>query len=405
MKLHLGCGWRNFGKDWIHIDGGNYEHLYSNDITKLPFEDNSVDLIYASHVLEYFDRIEVVSVLMEWMRVLKVNGTLRIAVPDFESMSRLYCDGMYPIEAFLGPLYGRMKMGEDFIYHKTVYDFKSLETLLKKCGFDNVERYDWKQTEHKDYDDHSQCYLPHMDKENGVLLSLNLECVKPFVLNEKKIYSQNGEDGIIEDLLNKIGIKNKFFVEFGVYDGNECNSKYFREYHGFDGVCWDGDFQRPEQKIFKEFVTAENINELFQKYNIPDEFDFLSIDIDYNDLWVWKALDEKYKPNLVVVEYNCAFPPPISLTVPYDALADWDHETNYMGASLSALSKLATEKGYTLIYCDNIGVNSFFIRNDLFEKLNIKKGEDKHIYKKGKFGGGPNGGHRQHPENKKMIEY
>ena len=56
MKLHLGCGWRNFGPDWVHIDGGDYEHLDYNDITKLPFDDGTVDLIYTSHVLEYFDR-------------------------------------------------------------------------------------------------------------------------------------------------------------------------------------------------------------------------------------------------------------------------------------------------------------------------------------------------------------
>ena len=71
IKLHLGCGWRNFGDDWVHIDGGDYEHLQYDDITKLPYEDESVDLIYASHVLEYFDREEVVDILSEWTRVLK----------------------------------------------------------------------------------------------------------------------------------------------------------------------------------------------------------------------------------------------------------------------------------------------------------------------------------------------
>lgn len=90
MKLHLGCGWRNFGKDWIHIDGGDYPHLDYKDITNLPFENDSVDLIYSSHVIEYFDRSEVNYLLTEWLRVLKKNGKLRIAVPDFEKMSELY---------------------------------------------------------------------------------------------------------------------------------------------------------------------------------------------------------------------------------------------------------------------------------------------------------------------------
>ena len=79
MRLHLGCGWRNFGGDWIHVDGGDYEHLDHNDITKLPYEDETVDLIYASHVLEYFDREEAVDILTEWTRVLKKGGVLRIA--------------------------------------------------------------------------------------------------------------------------------------------------------------------------------------------------------------------------------------------------------------------------------------------------------------------------------------
>jgi predicted SAM-dependent methyltransferase len=81
MKLHLGCGKRNFGKDWIHIDGSNYEHIKYHNITKFDFEDNSVDLIYASHVFEYFDRDEAKEVLKEWLRVLKPGGYFKISCP------------------------------------------------------------------------------------------------------------------------------------------------------------------------------------------------------------------------------------------------------------------------------------------------------------------------------------
>ena len=122
MKLHLGCGKRNFGTDWVHIDGGDFPHLQSNDITNLPFDDESVDLIYASHVIEYFNRNEIISLLKEWRRVLKNNGVLRLAVPDFNSMVNLYLNG-YPIETFLGPLYGKMDMSDTTIYHKTTYDY------------------------------------------------------------------------------------------------------------------------------------------------------------------------------------------------------------------------------------------------------------------------------------------
>jgi predicted SAM-dependent methyltransferase len=175
MKLNIGCGWRNFGEEWIHIDGGDYNHLDYTDITKLQFEDNSVDLIYASCVIEYFDREEVIDVLKEWMRVLKFGGKLRLSVPDFETMASLYTNGYYSIDYFLGPLYGRMPMGEKIIYHKTVYDYKSLSGLLKELGVNNIKKYNWRDTEHAQFDDHSQAYLPHMDKENGTLIQLNLE--------------------------------------------------------------------------------------------------------------------------------------------------------------------------------------------------------------------------------------
>jgi len=178
IKLHLGCGWRNFGNDWTHIDGGDYDHLDDHDITKLNFDNNTVDLIYASHVLEYFDREEVNGVLGEWSRVLKKGGILRIAVPDFQSMVKLYCCDTYQLEKFLGPLYGKMKMGEETIYHKTTYDFDSLHKLLENHNFHNVEKYDWRETEHASFDDHSQAYIPHMDKENGTLISLNIQATK-----------------------------------------------------------------------------------------------------------------------------------------------------------------------------------------------------------------------------------
>ena len=177
-KLHLGCGWRNFGKDWVHVDGGDYDHLDDYDITRLSFNDNTVDLIYASHVLEYFDREEAFYVLGEWGRVLKGGATLRIAVPDFESMVGLYCHETYALENFLGPLYGKMTMSDKTIYHKTIYDFNSLRSLLEHSGFHNIKKYNWRDTEHAALDDRSQAYLPHMDKTNGKLMSLNVEATK-----------------------------------------------------------------------------------------------------------------------------------------------------------------------------------------------------------------------------------
>ena len=178
IKINIGCGWRNFGEDWVHIDGGDYDHLDSKDVTKLDYEDNSVDLVYASHLLEYFDRDEARYILKEWIRVLKIGGILRLAVPNFEEMASLYMECNYPLEKFLGPLYGRMPMSNETIYHKTTYDFKSLKSLLENLNMKDIKKYNWEQTEHSKFDDHSQAYIPHMDKENGTLISLNLECTK-----------------------------------------------------------------------------------------------------------------------------------------------------------------------------------------------------------------------------------
>jgi predicted SAM-dependent methyltransferase len=117
--------------------------------------------------------------LQEWYRVLKPDGILRLAVPNFRAMVELYLSEEYPIENFLGPLYGKMKMGRDMIYHKTTYDWNSLFNLLKKIEFSEIRKYNWEDYQvHVENDDHSQAYIPHMDKKNGKLISLNIEAIK-----------------------------------------------------------------------------------------------------------------------------------------------------------------------------------------------------------------------------------
>ncbi len=182
INVHLGCG-RRVIPGFVNVDIADFDHIdHRHDIRTLPFfSDDSIDLIYASHVLEYFDRVEVAPVLAEWRRVLKAGGTLRLAVPDFEAMVEVYRDSG-DLELILGPMYGRMQPGggDDplVIYHKTVYDFATLSDTLSLAGFENIRRYDWRDTVHKDHDDHSQAYIPHMDKDHGRLISLNIEAQK-----------------------------------------------------------------------------------------------------------------------------------------------------------------------------------------------------------------------------------
>jgi len=262
-------------------------------------------------------------------------------------------------------------------------------------------------------------------------------------LHEKKIYSQNGEDGILEFIFNKIGTTNKFSVEFGVGNGFECNTVYLLEKRGWKGLMMDyGADQNIQWKdvmskawsnknlglvenvkkdikfikkiltrkkrsvnfqldIKNEKVTAENIQNLFQKYNVPKDFDLLSIDIDFNDYWVWKSIID-YSPRVVVIEFNSCIPPHESKVVPYDPNSQWDG-TNYFGASLLALKNLGLEKKYTLVGCDNNGINAFFCKSDLVTELKIKGIQD--LYRPPQYGEIINGIHIGHPpNNKEMIE-
>lgn len=176
MKLHLGCG-KRYIPNFVHIDIVNFEHIdYLSNIDDLSmFKDDSVDLIYNCHVLEHFHRMKVSNVLKEWYRVLKPGGVLRIAVPDFEAICEAYLETR-DMSIAIGPIMGR----QDFLYniHYNIFDFKSLETLLSEVGFKTTTKYDWADTEHADIDDYSQAYYPHMDKENGKLMSLNVEAIK-----------------------------------------------------------------------------------------------------------------------------------------------------------------------------------------------------------------------------------
>ena len=179
IKLTLGCGEKDFGPKWTHIDGSIYPHIEYHSMVDLDFGDNEVDLIYSSHALEYFDRDEVKEVLAEWQRALKPEGILRLAVPDFEACAKLYVNHNVPLSQYVGMFYGKWKMTKDTtIYHKTVYDYISLKEVLENSGFRNVKKWDWKDVDHGHIDDYSQAYLPHMDKENGTLVSLNVEAVK-----------------------------------------------------------------------------------------------------------------------------------------------------------------------------------------------------------------------------------
>jgi predicted SAM-dependent methyltransferase len=179
QKLHLGCGTKQL-TGFYHIDILNFEHIdHQSDVRQLDFIPNdSAQLIYCSHVLEHFGRWEIPSILSEWQRVLAPGGILRLAVPDFAACAQLYYeDGLKDgLTGLVGLVCGGQK--DEFDFHKMIFDERSLSQLLLDAGFSAVQRWNWRDTEHADVDDYSQAYLPHMDKQHGRLMSLNLEAVK-----------------------------------------------------------------------------------------------------------------------------------------------------------------------------------------------------------------------------------
>ena len=176
MKLHLGCGDREL-PGFTQCDIRPLRHAdYVTSADKLGmFESDSVDLIYACHLLEHFGRNEIERVLREWHRVLKPGGVLRLAVPDFEAVVQVYLK-YRDMGLLLGLLVGRQDYLENT--HRMVFDFDLLSGLLAGVGFRNIHRYDWRETIHKDYDDFSQAYIPAFQKTTGILVSLNMEAEK-----------------------------------------------------------------------------------------------------------------------------------------------------------------------------------------------------------------------------------
>jgi len=200
---------------------------------------------------------------------------------------------------------------------------------------------------------------------------------------ELKVFSQWGEDGIIQYLINTIPIENEVFVEFGVEDYREANTRFLLKNNNWRGLVIDGDSMnirwiRDERiSVYHDiqsvcsFVTPENINTLISAAGISGDIGLLSIDIDGNDYWVWRAIDV-VNPRIVICEYNSLFGPEAAVTIPYSPKFDYNaahHSRLYFGASLAALCLLAEEKGYAFVGCTSAGNDAFFVRKDVAQNV------------------------------------
>ncbi|NEP33455.1 MULTISPECIES: hypothetical protein [unclassified Moorena] len=192
-----------------------------------------------------------------------------------------------------------------------------------------------------------------------------------------KVHSQSDEDGIIEEIFNRIGIKSQVFVEFGAETGRENNSHYLLE-KGWTGLWIESlpDYAKTIRanyqdaigegrlKFIEAAVNAENINDLIESAGITGEIDFLSVDIDSNDYYVYEAISV-IQPRVVCLEHNHSYPPPQEWIMPYDPNFRWDCNSSAYGASLVALEKLARRKGMVLVGCGLYSANGFYVREDL----------------------------------------
>ena len=193
-------------------------------------------------------------------------------------------------------------------------------------------------------------------------------------INFKGNFAQNGEDMVLNYIFKKIGITNKYFVEFGGYDGKTfSNTLYFKKILKWNGLLLEGDLEKmnklnrkelEEYNIKNEFITSKNINEIFFKYNVPTNFDLLSIDVDSDDFYIFKALN--YKPRIVVIETNPGLPNIEPLIVKENKSIP---EKGYFGANLIAFYRLLKNKNYEFV--TTVRWNAIFIFKAEFSKLDI----------------------------------
>jgi hypothetical protein len=185
----------------------------------------------------------------------------------------------------------------------------------------------------------------------------------------KSIYSENGEDGIVEQIFQEIGGgRGGYFVEFGAWDGQHLsNTKNLSANFHWTGLLLDGKFDNPEINLHQHYLTAENIVKLFTRYQVPYTFDLLSIDIDGNDIYLLKKILTTYRPRVIVCETNQLISPTMPYAITYDPSIYFDVNSRYFGASVAAFDDLTKKYSYVMI--GQHDQNAFFITVEEATKL------------------------------------
>jgi hypothetical protein len=207
---------------------------------------------------------------------------------------------------------------------------------------------------------------------------------------EFKVFSQFGDDGIIQYLAGVLAPLDPRFIEFGVQDYTESNTRFLLQNDNWRGLVLDGSAEHMEHvrrqpyhwrhdlTAVSAFVDRGNVNALFREHGFEGEIGLLSVDIDGNDYWVWEAIDA-VRPTVVVCEYNAVFGPSRAVSIPYDPRFDRTrahHSNLYWGASLGALCALADRKGLAFVGANSAGNNAYFVRRDRLGPLRPLRSEE-----------------------------
>lgn len=202
---------------------------------------------------------------------------------------------------------------------------------------------------------------------------------------EFKVFSQFGDDGIIQYLIHRVQVVPESFVEFGVENYRESNTRFLLLNNNWRGLVLDADegsiryiqqddiYWRHTLTARSAFIDRDNVNDLIREAGFTGEIGLLSIDIDGNDYWVWEKLNI-VDPVIVIIEYNSVFGPDLAIAVPYDpgfVRYRAHYSGQFTGASLKALSLLAARKGYLLVGCNSAGNNAYFVRRDKVGELPV----------------------------------
>lgn len=207
-------------------------------------------------------------------------------------------------------------------------------------------------------------------------LSLDLTGLAP------SLYAQGTEEAILDRLLACLPAQHRYCVDIGASDGlRNSNTALLLREQGWQGLLVEGSRYRFDKlkthfggqaqvQISHTQVQPDTVQPLLAQARVPEDLDLLSIDIDGNDYWIWRAITD-WRPRIVVIEYNPYYAPPERWVMSFNPEHSWDGST-YYGASLESLVQLGRAKGYELVCCDDMGNNAFFVRADLYPALGLR---------------------------------